>query len=119
MLIQYLKILAMKNLPIMTKRTFFIAGFILATIFVSLPARAAQDETTFAINDSDLSLSGGAGLSIPLSGLFSLDLNLSSVPTNSSSPSERQLGAPPIPVSKPSGSDLHYTRLGVGFSFKF
>jgi hypothetical protein len=46
-------------------------------------------------------------------------LNLSSVPTSSSSTSERQLGAPPIPLSKPSGSDLHYTRLGVGFSLRF
>jgi hypothetical protein len=46
-------------------------------------------------------------------------LNLSSVATGPSSTGERQLGTPPIPIPKPPLSDLHYTRLGVGFSFRF
>jgi len=119
MLIQYLKIGAMKKLLILMKRTFFIVGLIIATIFFSAPAGAGGDRATFTINGSDVSLSGGAGLRIPLSGLFSLDLNLSSVATGPSSTGERQLGTPPIPFSKPPQSDLHYTRLGVGFSFRF
>jgi hypothetical protein len=41
------------------------------------------------------------------------------VATGQSSNGERELGTPPIPISKPPGSDLHYTRLGVGFSFRF
>ncbi len=118
-LIGCLKIGAMKNLSVIAKRTFLVVGVIIATMFTSAPAGAAQDRATFGINGSDLSLSSGTGLSIPLSELFSLDLNLSAVPTSSSSTNERQLGAPPIPVSKSPGSDLHYTRLGVGFSFKF
>ena len=119
MLIQYLKISAMKNLSIVTKRTFLIVGLIIATIFVSTPAGAGQDRATFTISGSDLSLPGGAGLRIPLSGPFSLDLNLSSVATGPSSTGERQLGTPPIPLSKLPGSDLHYTRLVVGFSLRF
>jgi hypothetical protein len=109
----------MKKLSIVTQRGFLIVGLIIATVLVSTPAGAGQDRATFTISGSDLSLSGGAGLRIPLSGLFSLDLNLSSVATGPSSTGERQLGAPPIPLSKPPGSDLHYTRLGVGFSFRF
>jgi len=119
MLIQYLKIGAMKNLSIVTKRTFIIVGLIISTIFVSAPVGAGQDRATFAISGTDLSLSGGGGLKIPLSGLFSLDLNLSPVPTSPSSTGERQLGFPPIPISKPPQSELHYTRLGVGFTFEF
>ena len=119
MLIQYLKIEAMKNLSIVTKRTFFVVGLIIAAIFVSTPAGAGQDQVASTIGGSDLTLSPGAGLRIPLSELFFLDLNLSSVATGPSSASETQLGAPPIPFSRPPGSDLHYTRLGVGFSFKF
>jgi hypothetical protein len=118
MLIQYLKIGAMKNSSIVTQRVFLIVGLIIATIFVSTPAGAGQDQVT-AISGGDLSLSAEPGLRIPLSGLFSLDLNLSSVPTGPSSTGERQWGDPPIPLSKPPGSDLHYTRLGVGFSLRF
>jgi len=119
MLTQYLKISSMKNLSIVTKGTFLIVGLIITAIFVSTPACAGQDRPTVAISGRDLSLSGGAGLRIPLSGLFSLDLNLSSVATGPSSTGERQLGTPPIPIPKPPLSDLHYTRLGVGFSFRF
>ena len=109
----------MKNSSIVAKRAFLIVGLIVATILVSTPAGAGQDRATFTMNGSDLSQSSGAGLRIPLSESFSLDLNLSSVLTGPSSIGERQFGAPPIPLSKPPGSDLHYTRLGVGFSFKF
>ncbi len=118
MLIQYLKIDVMKNFFV-AKRAFLVAGLIIATILVSNPARAGQDPATFAMSGSNVSLSGGAGLRIPLSGSFSLDLNLSSVATTPSSTGERQLEGPPIPISKVPGSDLNYTRLGVGFSFKF
>jgi len=119
MLIQYLKIEAMEKSLIVAQRGVLIVGLIIATILVSAPASAGQERSNFAISGSDLSLAGGAGLRIPLSGLFSLDLNLSSVATGPSSTGEGSLGAPPIPLSKPPGSDLHYTRLGVGFSFKF
>ena len=109
----------MKNSSILAKRAFLIVGLIIATVLVLTTAYAGQDRVTSATSGSDISLSNGAGLRIPLSESFSLDLNLSSVPTGPSSTGERQFGAPPIPLSKPPGSDLHYTRLGVGFSFKF
>ncbi len=118
MLIRCIKIGAMKDLSILIKRTFLIVGFIIATILVSMPAGAEQDWAT-ATGSSDLSQPGGAGLKIPLSGLLSLDLNLSPVLTTPSSGSEQQFGTPPIPISKPSGSGFNYTRFGAGFSFKF
>jgi len=100
------------------KNSLIIIGLIVATVLVSTPAGAEQDRAT-ATSGSDLSQPGGAGLKIPLSGLFSIDLNLNPVPTGSSSGSEQQFGTPPIPISKPSGSGLNYTRFGAGFSFKF
>ena len=108
----------MKNLSIV-QRGVLIFGLIIASILASTLPGAGQDRANFTIGSKDLSLAGGAGLRIPLSGPFSLDLNLSSVATNSSSNAERQWGTPPIPISKPPGSDFHYTRLGLGFSFRF
>lgn len=119
MLIQWFKISEMRNSSIVTSRAFLIVGLIILTILVSMPAGAGQDRVTSTISGSDLSLSPGAGLRIPLSESFSLDLNLTSVATGPSLTGEREVGAPPIPFSKPPGSDLHYTRLGVGFSLRF
>ncbi len=109
----------MKKSLIVTSGAFLVVGFIVATLLVSTPASAGQDRETFATSGSDLSFSSGTGLKIPLSELFSLDLNLTSVAKGPSSAAERQLGAPPIPLPKPPGSDLHYTRLGAGFTFRF
>ncbi len=119
MLIQCRKIGAMKNLSIVTKRALLIVGLIIVTIMLSTPANAGQEQGTSTTSGSDLSRSAGAGLRIPLSDLLSLDLNLSSVGTGPSSTGERGFGAPPVPVPKASEFDLHYTRFGVGFSFKF
>lgn len=92
----------------------------IVAILVYTPAGAGESGTTFHTSGSDaFSLSGGAGLRIPLTGSFSLDLNLSSVDTGQSPTGERQFGGPPIPLPRPSESDLHYTRFGVGFSFRF
>ncbi len=109
----------MKKSSVITPGSFLIVGLIVAAVLASTPAGAGQDRSISAVNGSDLSFSSGAGLRIPLSELFSLDLNLSSVVTSPSSTVERQLGAPPIPLSRPPGSDLHYTRLGAGFTFRF
>jgi len=109
----------MKNLSFVFQGVSLIVGLIIATILVSMPANAGQDQATSTTSGSDLSLSGGAGLRIPLSELLSIDLNLSSVATGPSSAGGRELGTPPIPFPKPSEPDLHYTRFGVGFSFKF
>ena len=119
MLTQYLRIFAMRNSSIVTQRAFLIVGLIIATTLVCTPAWAGQDRATSTMSTGALSLSTGGGLEIPLSESFSLDFNLSSVATGQSSNGERELGTPPIPISKPPGSDLHYTRLGVGFSFRF
>jgi len=119
MLIQYLKIGAMRNSSIITQRAFLIVGLIIATTLISTPVGAGQERASSTISTSALSLSAGGGLEIPLSESFSLDFNLSSVATGQSSNGERELGTPPIPISKSPGSDLHYTRLGVGFSFRF
>jgi len=119
MLIQDLKINQVKNSSIITLRAFLIVGLIIATFLASTPADAEQALATFTIGGSDLSLSRGAGLKIPLSESITLDLNLASVAIGPSSSGERQMGSPPLPISKPPGSELHYTRLGVGFSFRF
>jgi len=119
MLIQYLTIFAMRNFSIVTQRAFLIVGLIIATTLVCTPAWAGQDRATSTMSTGALPLSTGGGLEIPLSESFSLDFNLSPVATGQSSNGERELGTPPIPISKPPGSDLHYTRLGVGFSFRF
>ncbi len=119
MLIQYLNISSMKKLSIVTPGSFFIVGLIVATLLVSTPARAGQNQETLITSGNAPVFSSGTGLSIPLSGLFSLDLNLNSVATGPSSTIERELGVPPIPLSKPPGSDLHYTRFGAGITFRF
>lgn len=110
----------MRNLSTIMKRAFLIAGLTIVTILVYTPAGAGESGPTFHISGSDaFSLSGGTGLRIPLTGSLSLDLNLSSVDTGQSPTGERQFGGPPIPLPRPPESDLHYTRFGVGFSFRF
>ncbi len=110
----------MKNLSTIVKRAFLVAGLMIVAILVSTPAGAGESGTTFHIGGNDaFSQLRGAGLRIPLSESFSLDLNLSSVDTGQSPTGERQFGAPPIPLPRPPESDLRYTRFGVGFSFRF
>ncbi len=109
----------MRNSAIQFQRKLLIAGLFSAIILASAPGLAAQDHAVFPLSVSDVSLSSGGGLKIPLSESLSLDLKLSSVPTAPSTMGEREFGIPPIPFSKPPGSDLHYTRLGVGFNFRF
>jgi hypothetical protein len=46
-------------------------------------------------------------------------LRLSSVSTGQAPTGENQSSAPPIPIPKTPGSDLRYSRLGAGLSFRF
>lgn len=109
----------MRNSSILFQNKLLIFGLLSAIILAFAPGLAAQDPAVVPLSGGDLSLSSGGGLKIPLSEYLSLDLNLGSVHTAPSTMGEREFGIPPIPFSKPPGSDLHYTRLGVGFSFRF
>ncbi len=121
----------MKNLSITLKKAFLIVGLIIAAVLVHTPAGAGEDGLNFALRGKDLysrgnlsnnhleSASGVTDLMIPLSGSLSLDLRLSSVGRGQSLPGETQPGTPPIPIPRSPGSDLRYSRLGLGVSFGF
>ena len=109
----------MKNLSTMVKRTFLVAGLIIVAILVWTPVGAGENETSYRIDGSDASSSVGIGLTFPLAGSLSLALRLSSVDTGQVPPGQRQAYAPPIPFRKEPGSDLRYSRVGVGLSFGF
>jgi len=121
----------MKNLSTTLKRAFLVVGIMGVTILVYTPAGAGEYGTTFALSGSDSharsdlsdNLSGNSssnhGLIIPLARSVSLDLRLSSVSTGQAPTGENQSSAPPIPIPKTPGSDLRYSRLGAGLSFRF
>jgi len=121
----------MKNLSTTLKRAFLVLGIMGVAILVYTPAGAGEYGTTFALSESDFHLdsdlsdshSGNAssdhGLIIPLTPSVSLDLRLSSVDTGQAPTGENQSSVPPIPIPKAPGSDLRYSRLGVGLSFRF
>lgn len=109
----------MKNLSTVVKRAFLVAGLMIAAILVCTPAGAGENGTTFHMSRSDASSSAGIGLTFPLTESLSLDLRLSSVDTGQAPPGERQVYAAPIPFRKEPGSDLRYTRVGVGISLGF
>jgi hypothetical protein len=111
--------IVMKNLSTMVKRAFLIAGLMIVAILVYTPAGAGENGITFHINGSDAPSSAGIGLTFPLTRSLSLDFGLSSVNTGQVPPVEKQLYAPPIPLPKEPGSDLRYSRVGVGLSFGF
>ena len=120
----------MKNLSA-TLKTGFVIGLTIAAVLVCQPANAGETVTTFSISGKDFysrgnlnsnnreNPPGATDLMIPLSGSFSLDLRLSSVDRGQSPSREKAVGTPPITVPKAPGSDLRYSRLGVGFSFGF
>jgi hypothetical protein len=124
----------MKNLSTTLKNAFLVVGLMIVAILVCPPTGAGEDGTTSAISgrdfyprgnlsDSRAENSSGAtgltGLIIPLTQSLSLDLRLSSVGTGQALPGGNQLGTPPVPIPKAPGSDLRYSRLGVGLSFGF
>ena len=121
----------MKNLSTTLKRAFLVLGIMGVAILVYAPAGAGEYGRTFALSGSDSPVhsdlsdnhSGNASseseLIIPLTRLLSLDLRLSSVDRGQTPTGENQSSAPPIPIPKAPGSDLHYSRLGVGLSFRF
>ncbi len=121
----------MKNLSTPRKRALFVAGLMVVAILVSTPAGAGDYETTSTLSGNDFfartdrsdnhseNASPYTGLVISLTRSLSLDLRLSSVGVGQAPLGEKQVGAPPIPISKTPGSDLRYSRLGVGFSFGF
>ena len=122
----------MKRLSrIILKRAFLVVGIMGIAILMCTPAGAGEYGTTFALSGSDShlrsnlsdSLSGNSssnhGLIIPLTRSVSLDLRLSSVITGQAPIGENQSGVPPIPIPKAPGSDLRYSRLGAGLSFRF
>jgi hypothetical protein len=121
----------MKNLSTTLRRAFLVLGIMGVAILVYTPAGAGEYGTTFAFSESDFHLhsdpsdshsgnaSSGHGLIIPLTPSVSLDLRLSSVDTGQAPTGENQTSVPPIPIPKAPGSDLRYSRLGVGLSFRF
>ena len=121
----------MKNSSTTPKRAFLLIGLMIMAILVWTSANAGDDGTTFSFSGKDFysrdnfsnnlreSGSGATKLIIPLSRSLSLDLGLSSVGRGQSPSGEKQWDTPPIPIPKAPGSDLHYSRLGVGLSFGF
>ncbi len=121
----------MKNLSATLKAGFFVVGLTIAAILVCQPANAGEGVMSFSISEKDFcsrsnlnsnnlgNPSGVTDLMIPLSGSLSLDLRLSSVGRGQSPSGEKEFGTPPIPVPKAPGSDLRYSRLGIGLSFEF
>ncbi len=118
----------MKNLSTTLKG--FVVGLMIAAMSVCTVANAGDGGMTFSISAKDFlprsnlshnpeNARGGTDLIVPLSGSLSLDLRLSSVGRGQSSPGEKEPGTPPLPISKAPGSDLRYSRLGVGLSFGF
>jgi len=121
----------MKNLSTTLKKGSFVVGLMIAAILVCKPANAGEGGMTFSITGKDFYSRGnlnsnnhenpGAAtdLMIPLSRSLSLDLRLSSVGRGHSPSGEKEFGTPPIPILRAPGSDLRYSRLGVGLSFGF
>jgi hypothetical protein len=121
----------MKNLSTTLERAFLVLGIIGIAISVCTPAGAGDYGTRFTLSGSDFlarsglsdnhpgNASSDVGLIISLTRSVSLDLKLSSVGTGQAPTGENQSSAPPIPIPKAPGSDLRYSRLGVGLSFGF
>ena len=121
----------MKNLSTTLKRAFLVLGIIGVAVLVYTPAGAGEYEKTLGVSGSDFQVrsdpsdnhSGNASsdhvLIVSLTQSVSLDLRLSSVGTGQAPTGENQSSAPPIPIPKAPGSDLRYSRLGVGLSFRF
>jgi hypothetical protein len=121
----------MKNLSITLKRAFLVLGIMSVGVLVCAPVHAGEEGITFALSGSGVyvrshssdNLSGNAssdmGLIVPLSRSIALDFRLSSVGTGQAPAGKNQSSAPPIPIPKAPGSDLRYSRLGVGLSFRF
>ncbi len=121
----------MKNLSTTLKKGFFVVGLMIAAILVCKLANAGEGGMTFSLSGKDFysrgnlnsnnreNPPGATDLIIPLSGSLSLDLRLSSVGRGQSSSGGKEFGTPPIPILKAPGSDLRYSRLGVGLSFGF
>ncbi len=113
------------------KKRFSVVGLMIAAVLVWTSANAGEERTLFSLSGKDFHSrnqlssnppekpSGATDLTIPLSGSISLELGLSSVGRGQSSPREKEPGTPPIPIHKAPGSDLRYSRLGVGLSFEF
>ena len=124
------ELVTMKNSSTTLKKGFFVVGLMIVAILVCKLANAGDGGMTFSVSAKDFlprsnlshnpeNARGGTDLIVPLSGSLSLDLRLSSVGRGQSSPGEKEFGTPPIPILKVPGSDLRYSRLGVGLSFGF
>jgi hypothetical protein len=121
----------MKNSSTTLKRAFLVVGLMIIAVLVYTPVGAGEGGTISALRGSDFyarsdlgdNHSGNAsrdvGFIISLTRSLSLDLRLGAVDTGQTPIGQKQLGAPPIPVPKAPGSDLRYSRLGVGFNFGF
>ena len=103
----------------------------IVAILVCPPTGAGEDGTTSAISGRDFyprgnlsdnrpeNSSGATGLIISLTQSLSLDLRLVQSAQVRLYPEKNGLSTPPIPIPKAPGSDLRYSRLGVGLSFGF
>jgi hypothetical protein len=121
----------MKNLSKTMKRAFLVVGIMSVAILVHTPVSAGEEGASFALSGSGFharsnlsdnhsgNASSDMGLIIPLGRSVALDFRLSSVGTGQAPAGENQSSAPPIPIPKAPGSDLRYSRLGVGLSFRF
>ncbi len=120
----------MKNLSTTLKRVFLVGAIIYVAALACTPVDAGDDGTAFALGSgvygpSHLrdnysgNTSSDMGLMISLSRLVSLDLRLSTVGTGQTPAAANQSSTPPIPIPKAPGSDLRYSRLGVGLNFRF
>jgi hypothetical protein len=121
----------MKNSSTILKRVFLALAFMTAALCVYTPAGAEERGAASAPRGSHSNAcdnpsdnhsgndSRDVGLILSLTRSLSLDLKLGSVDTGQTPAGEKQLGAPPIPISKAPGSDLRYSRLGVGFTLGF
>jgi len=123
--------LMINNSSTTLKKAFFTITFIIAALLVYTPAGAAESWPALSLsgensppsNDSSDNHSGNpsrdVGLILSLTRSLSLDLRLGSVDTGQAPIGQKEVGAPPIPISKAPGSDLRYSRLGVGFVLGF
>ena len=121
----------MKNSSTILKRAFLALAFLIAALWMYTgagaeekgAASAPRGSHSYARDNSSDNHSGNAsrdvGLILSLTRSLSLDLKLGSVDTGQAPTGEKQLGAPPIPIPKAPGSDLRYSRLGVGFILGF
>ncbi len=111
--------IVMKNLSTTLKRAFLISGLVIVAILLYKPVGAGESGTTLPTGGSNLSLSAGTELRIPLTPSLSLDLKLTTIDPSQTPSGEGRLYVPPIPMPRASEFGLDHYRFGAGLGFKF